>query len=105
MNLTNPITILPPSISKNDGSVKTFNPVTINELDYTIFDNVKRKICSVRITPCPYPLVLWKGDDYTAIGDYTTAQVESRILELLGSDIKSGLENLFVPPAPPVRSV
>lgn len=100
MNLTSPISVQPPSISKNDGSIKTFNPITINELDYTIFDNVKRKICSVRITPCPYPLVLWKGDDYTAIGDYTTAQVESRILELLGDDISAGLQKLFIPPAP-----
>ena len=98
MNLTNPITIQPPSISKNDGSVKTFNPVIINELDYTIFDNVKRKICSVRIAPCPYHLVLWKGDDYTSIGDYTTAQVESRILELLGNNISEGLYKLFMPP-------
>lgn len=103
MNLTSPISVQPPSISKNDGSIKTFNPITINELDYTIFDNVKRQICSVRINPCPYPLVLWKDTDYNNIGDYTTAQVESRILELLGSDIKSGLENLFVPPARPVR--
>jgi len=100
MNLTNPISIQPPNISKNDGSVKTFNPITINELDYTIFDNVKRKICSVRITPCPYHLVLWKGDDYTSIGDYTTVQVESRILELLGDDISAGLQKLFIQPAP-----
>lgn len=103
MNLNDPITIQPPTITRSNGEVRVQKPITINELDYTIFDNVKRKICSVRISPCPYPLVLWKGDDYTTIGDYTTAQIESRILELLGNDIKSGLENLFVPPASPGR--
>lgn len=39
--------------------------------------------------PRPLPakriaLVLWQGDEYDAIGDYTQEQVESRVLELLG---------------------
>jgi hypothetical protein len=99
MNLNNPITIQPPTITRSNGEVRVQKPITINELDYTIFDNIKRKTCMVRIIPCPYPLVLWKNTDYTNIGDYTTAQVENRINELLGNDIKSGLENLFVPPS------
>lgn len=99
MNLSNPITIQPPTITRSNGEVRVQKPITINELDYTIFDNTKRKICSVRIFPCPYTLVLWKGDDYSNIGDYTTAQVESRILELLGNDISDGLHRLFIVPS------
>jgi hypothetical protein len=97
MNLPSPITITPPSITKADGTVKTFSPITLNELDITIMDNAKRKSVMVQVRPCPRPLVLWTKEAYDAAGDYTQAQVESRVLELLGNDPKSALEDLFVP--------
>ena len=103
MNLSSPITITPPAITKADGTVKTFNPITLNELDVTIIDNSKRKSVMVQIRPCPRPLVLWVGDAYDAAGDYTQAQVEARVLEVLGSDPKTALEGLFLPPARPTR--
>lgn len=103
MNLSNPIIITPPAITKADGTVKTFNPVTLNELDVTIIDNSKRKSVVVQIRPVPRPLVLWSGNDYDSAGDYTQAQVEARINELLGNDPKVVLEGLFLPPSPPVR--
>jgi hypothetical protein len=31
MNLTNPITITPPSITKKDGTVKNFDPIVLAE--------------------------------------------------------------------------
>ena len=103
MILNNPITITPPAITKTDGSVKTFNPVTLNELDLTIIDNAKRKSVMVQIRPVPRPLVLWEKEAYDAVGDYTQVQVESRVTELLGQDPKRVLEGLFLPPAPPVK--
>jgi hypothetical protein len=102
MNLVNPITITPPSFKRANGSLRTFNPITINELDITIIDNVNRKSAVAQIRPCPRPLVLWEGAAYDAIGDYTQAQVEAKITELLGSDPTKVLEGLFVPPAPVV---
>jgi hypothetical protein len=104
MNLPNPVTIQPPTITRANGEVRVQKPITLSSLDVTIIDNAKRKTVSAQIRPCPRPLVLWKDDAYTAIGDYTQAQVESRVLELLGSDVKTGLERLFVPPSPPVRN-
>jgi hypothetical protein len=104
MNLPNPVTITLPSIKNADGTVKTFGPITISELDVTIIDNAKRKSAVAQIRPCPYPLVLWTGEAYDAAGDYTQAQVEAKILELLGSDVKAGLEKLFVPTAPSARN-
>ena len=98
MNLTNPITITPPAITKADGTVKTFNPITLNELDITIIDNNKRKSVFAQIRPVPRPLVLWEKEAYDAAGDYTQAQVEARITELLGNDPKSVLEGLFLQP-------
>lgn len=103
MNLANPVTITPPAITKADGSVKTFNPITLNELDITIIDNSKHKSVMAQVRPCPRPLVLWTGESYTAAGDYTQAQVEARVLELLGNEPAKVLEGLFVPPAPPAR--
>jgi hypothetical protein len=98
MNLSNPITITPPPITKADGTVKTFNPITLNELDVTIIDNSKRKSVVAQIRPVPRPLVLWEKEAYDAAGDYTQSQVESRVTELLGNDPKTVLEGLFRPP-------
>lgn len=98
MNLSNPVTIQPPTITRTTGEVRVQKPITLSELDVTIIDNSKRKRCEARVRPCPYPLVLWEKAAYDAAGDYTQAQVEARVLELLGSDIKAGLESLFVMP-------
>lgn len=103
MNLPNPVTIQPPSITRSNGEVRVQKPITLTELDITTIDNSKRKSVVAQVRPCPYPLVLWTDEAYEAAGDYTQAIVENRILELLGSDIKSGLEKLFAPPVAPNR--
>lgn len=98
MILPAPVTIQPPSYTRTNGEVRVQSPITLTELDITIIDNAKRKRCEARVRPCPQPLVLWEKATYDAAGDYTQAQAEARILELLGPDIKAGLEALFVPP-------
>jgi hypothetical protein len=98
MNLSSPITITPPSFTRKDGTVRSFNPIALHELDITIIDNSKRKSAVVQIRPCPRPLVLWTGDAYTSAGDYTQAQVEARVLELLGENPSEVLSNLFIHP-------
>lgn len=112
MNLPNPVTIQPPTITRANGEVRVQKPITLTELEITIIDNSKRKSVVAQVRPCPwemwwllgrFPLVLWTDEAYEAAGDYTQAMVENRILELLGSDIKGGLEKLFVPPVAPNR--
>lgn len=98
MNLSNPITITPPPITKKDGTVKNFDPIVLNRLDITLVDNSIKKVASVHIRPCPRPLILWKNQEYDNMGDYTQAQVESKILELLGDNPSEILENLFLSP-------
>jgi hypothetical protein len=95
MNLPNPVSIQPPSITKSNGEILTFHSKTLNQLDITLIDNSKRKTCFARLRMFPRLLELWSGKDYEDIGDYTQAQAEARILELLGDDIKIGLEKLF----------
>lgn len=99
MNLPNPISFTPPSFTRKDGTIRSFDPIILNELDITIIDNSKRKSVVAQIRPIPRPLVLWTGDAYTSAGDYTQAQVEARILELLGNEPNKVLEGLFLPPA------
>jgi hypothetical protein len=40
-------------------------------------------------------LILWEGDAYKSIGDWTQLQAEARIVELLGNDPVAVLQNLF----------
>lgn len=98
MKLNNPITVTPPAITKTDGTIKTFNPIVLDTLNFTIMDNAENKSVLVQVHPVPRPLILWSGEAYDAAGDYTQAQVESKILELLGDDPSKTLEALFMAP-------
>jgi hypothetical protein len=103
MNLSAPVTIQRPAYTGINGEVKTPRPLTLAELDVTIIDNAKRRIAEARLLPCPRPVILWQGDAYDAAGDYTQEQAEARVLEVLGPDIKAGLEALLVRPAGPSK--
>lgn len=103
MNLPNLVTIQPPTITRANGEIRVQKPITLTELDVTIIDSSKHRSVVAQIRPCPRPLTLWEGEAYTAAGDYTQAQVEARVTELLGNDPKSVLEGLFLPPVPPVK--
>jgi hypothetical protein len=99
MQLASPVTITPPSFTRSTGEVRTFEPITLTALEVAVIDNATRKTCTAQIRPCAQHIVLWEGAAYDAAGDYTQAQVDARVLEVLGSDIKAGLEALFVPSA------
>lgn len=98
MKLVSPVTIQPPQFVNSKGQQRQWEPMTIKELDITTIDNAKRKLCTASIRPCPRPITLWSGAEYDAAGDYTQAQVEARVLEVLGPDLRAGLEGLFQVP-------
>lgn len=95
MILDNPITFTPKPITKLDGSIKTFDPITIEKLNFLLIDNSKEKYVYAQIEYCPRPLVLWSNEDYDEIGDWTQDQAENRIKELLGNNASQSLEDLF----------
>lgn len=95
MNLNQQLVVQPNPIKKRDGSYKNLLPITLSFLKFVILDDVNKKECSVRISPFPIPLVLWSGEEYDSIGDYTQNQVEARITEKLGNDPVSVLKNLM----------
>jgi hypothetical protein len=102
MNLPQPVTIQPPSVKFLDGTTREFPPFTVDKLNVTLHDNATARSTMAQIDRFPQFIVLWLGDAYDAAGDYTQAQAEARILELLGADLKTGLERLFFsgPPKP-----
>jgi hypothetical protein len=104
MNLANPVSITPPSRTKRDGTTKTFTTVEIDSLGITIIDDVVRRIARVSlmgrkdgrpVRSFPKPLTLWEGEAYDEAGDYTQAQVEARVAELLGSDASASLTGMM----------
>ena len=67
---------------------------TLDRLDLIVIDDSARKFIVARVHPALRPLPLWRGAEYDAAGDWTQAQAEERILELLGSDVQAGLQAL-----------
>ena len=72
---------------------------TIDTTNYILSDIPSQKIAFVVFTKTPIRLVLWSGDEYTAAGDYSQAEVDARITELLGEDPAAKLASL-VPKRP-----
>lgn len=70
-------------------------PLTFTKLDILLVDDSTRKTAIAFIRPLPKPLVLWEHEAYDAAGDYTQAQVEARIAELLGADMAASLSALI----------
>jgi hypothetical protein len=101
MKLQTPVTVQPPTIYRpaRDGQPaqeRVQKPITLTELDLTIVDNEKQKLATARIHPFHKQLTLWEGAAYDKAGNYTQTDVEARVLKLLGTDIKAGLEALFI---------
>lgn len=100
MNLPAPVVIQPPPFIRSTGEVRIIPPFTVSELDVWLSDSAMHKRVDARIVHFPRPVVLWEKDAYDAAGDYTQAQAEARLLEVLGPDIRAGLEGLFTAPRP-----
>ena len=74
------------AVKKNPFSQTTEN-VDVSEVNVaSISDNcVDTVVATILVIPgtMPLKLVLWEGAAYTAIGNWTQAQAEARIIELL----------------------
>jgi hypothetical protein len=69
--------------------------VRFGTLAVTIIDTAARRLCHAHIGGCRQMLLLWSGDAYDAAGDYTQAQAEDRLREVLGSDPAAVLQGLL----------
>jgi hypothetical protein len=65
------------AIRFGDDSLMRRSQATVFPVAYT--NDKPRVLPSNRVS-----ITLWSGDEYDAIGDYTQAQVEARVLEVVG---------------------
>lgn len=95
MKLNKTITIQPPPFTDNSGKITTPQPITLDNLDLIFIDNPKAKTLNVQASPLPITISIWSGQDYTLIGDWTKAQVEKKLEELMGDDPAKFLRSLY----------
>jgi hypothetical protein len=69
---------------------------TFVNLDLVVIDDAARKIVLARLHPAFRPLILWRGNSYDEIGDWTQAQAEAKILELLGDNQQETLQSFVI---------
>lgn len=72
---------LPQPINIQIGETVSVSEIKINH----VMDEYARKRVVVYFENGLPPRVLWEGDAYDAIGQWTDSDVEARILELFGS--------------------
>ena len=68
--------------------------LVLDNLDVVIFDHRSRKLVLAKVHQAANLLTLWRGPEYDTVGDYTQAQIEDRIKELLGPNLEE-LQSLF----------
>jgi len=95
MQLNNTITITPPPFTNNIGQVINPPPLVLDSLDLVFNDNVKTKTVYAIVIGVPNSILLWSGDQYDNIGDWTQVQAENRLMDVLGNDPASALRALF----------
>lgn len=96
MILQKPITIQPPPVTDpKTNKIVTPPPIILNELIFTFMDNPKRKIVHASIQQIPYPILLFSGDQYDMMGDYTQAQLDNIVKQKLGDDPQAIIQSLY----------
>lgn len=85
MSLIGPITLV------LDGVTTTFT-----SLAPVIIDDSEHKVVLARLHPALRLIPLWRGPEYDEIGDWTQAQAEAKILELLGTNQQETLQSFVI---------
>jgi hypothetical protein len=65
-----------------------------------LIDAEHQRLVTAILPPSTNRITLWAGDAYDAAGDYTQAQAEARVIEVLGSDPAALLSAPVSTPAP-----
>jgi hypothetical protein len=91
MNLNYPVTVNLPAAGGSTVSR------TVSSANLILIDNSAAKAVRANLFPFYKPLTLWEKEAYDAIGEYTQAQAEARVNELLGNDPNAVLAGLYAP--------
>jgi hypothetical protein len=74
-------------------TIRLRNGQTIAQSEFRLIltdDSHSRRVVA-QLLPVSKPFTLWQGDSYESAGDYTQAQAEARLLEVLGPDPAAAL--------------
>jgi hypothetical protein len=95
MKLIEQITIYPPQHSDPNGNVITPAPIVLDELKITILDNISNKTIHAQIFSIPSLILLFSGQEYDNLGDWSRQQVLDKLNEKFGDNIAKFLRSLF----------
>lgn len=95
MKLNQTIKVSPPPYSDNNGKVTHPPELVFDTLNVSYTDTPSSRTVTARIDKIPQSIVLYAGDQYDLIGDWTQHQAEQRLLQLLGDDPATYLRQLF----------
>jgi hypothetical protein len=70
--------------------------LALDRLAPVFIDDSARKIVLARLHPAFRPIMLWRRETYDAIGDWTQAQAEAKIIELLGDNQQETLQSFVI---------
>ena len=70
--------------------------LVLERLDLVFIDDSLRKLVLARLHPAFRPIMLWRRETYDAIGDWTQAQAEAKILEMLGDNQQETLQSFVI---------
>jgi hypothetical protein len=95
MKLIEQITIYPPPHSDPNGNVITPAPIVLDELKITILDNLPNKTIYAQIVGIPLPILLFSGQEYENLGEWSRQQVLDKLTEKFGDNVAKFLRSLF----------
>lgn len=96
IKLDQPITLNPPPYTDNaTNKVIQPAPVNLTELKITYTDTPHEKTVVARIENTPGYFVLFSGEQYDIMGDWTQAQAEAALKARLGDDIQKTLQSMY----------
>lgn len=96
IKLDAPITLTPPPYTDTTTN-KVIHPESIvfNELKVSYTDTPHEKTVVARVENTPGYFVLFSGEQYAIMGDWTQAQAEAALRARLGDNIQQTLQNMY----------
>ena len=97
MKLDNPVTLQrAPYTDPQTNKVVTPDPMTLEELRVTYYDQEHVKVIGAQIDGVPQQLTLFFGPDYDALGDDRSLSIfKNKMKEMMGDNPQAFLQNLF----------
>lgn len=95
MKLKEPVTIMPPPHSDNNGNIIYPDPITFEDLKITVHDNFHTKTIGVHIQGIPTIVSLVSKEEYDEFGEWTRQQIFDKLTQKMGEHPAAYLRSIF----------